>query len=77
LSVGNQTLNNRILLENYYMPGDLGAQIEAFAADYNHLRYGRRLFWTLKDNPVATRKDQTPDYRPTPLATPTASRVTS
>jgi transposase InsO family protein len=29
----------RILLENYYLPGDLEAQIEAFVADYNHLRY--------------------------------------
>ena len=27
------------LLENYYLPGDLEAQIEAFVADYNHLRY--------------------------------------
>jgi len=35
----HQTLKNRILLENYYMPGDLEAQIEAFVADYNHLRY--------------------------------------
>jgi hypothetical protein len=26
-------------LENYYLPGDLEAQIEAFVADYNHLRY--------------------------------------
>jgi transposase InsO family protein len=30
-----QTLKNRILLENYYLPGDLEAQIEAFVADYN------------------------------------------
>src|ERR1700730_9146550 len=35
----HQTLTNRILLENYYLPGDLEAQIEAFVADYNHLRY--------------------------------------
>ena len=34
-----QTLKNRILLENYYLPGDLEAQIEAFVADYNRLRY--------------------------------------
>ena len=26
----HQTLKNRILLENYYLPGDLDAQIEAF-----------------------------------------------
>ena len=35
----HQTLKNRILLENYYLPGDLEAQIGAFVADYNHLRY--------------------------------------
>ena len=28
----HQTLKNRILLENYYLPGDLEAQIEAFVA---------------------------------------------
>ena len=35
----HQTLKNRILLENYYLPGDLETQIAAFVADYNHLRY--------------------------------------
>ena len=35
----HQTLKNRILLENYYLPGDLDAQIAAFVAHYNHLRY--------------------------------------
>src|SRR5262245_8918044 len=35
----HQTLKNRILLENYYLPGALEAQIEAFVAEYNHLRY--------------------------------------
>jgi len=35
----HQTLKNRILLENYYLPGDLEAQIEAFVADYNNLWY--------------------------------------
>ena len=33
------TLKNRILLENYYLPGKLEARIEAFVAHYNHLRY--------------------------------------
>ena len=33
------TLKNRILLENYYLPGELEIQIEAFVAHYNHLRY--------------------------------------
>ena len=35
----HQTLKNRILLENYYLPGDLEAEIGAFVAHYNHLRY--------------------------------------
>src|ERR1700750_402872 len=35
----HQTLKNRILLENYYLPGDLEPQIGAFVADYNHRRY--------------------------------------
>ena len=35
----HQTLKNRILLENYYLPGDLEDHIEAFVADYNHRRY--------------------------------------
>ena len=34
----HQTLKNRILLENYYLPGDLEAQIDAFVAYYNHRR---------------------------------------
>ena len=33
------TLKNRILLENYYLPGEIEARIEAFVAHYNHLRY--------------------------------------
>ncbi len=35
----HQTLKNRILLENHYLPGDLEAQIAAFVAGYNHQRY--------------------------------------
>jgi transposase InsO family protein len=35
----HQTLKNPILLEYYYLPGDLEAQIAAFVADYNQLRY--------------------------------------
>ena len=34
----HQTLKNRILLENYYLPGDLEAQIDVFVAYYNHRR---------------------------------------
>jgi putative transposase len=35
----HQTLKNRILLENYFLPGDLKAQIAAFVEHYNHRRY--------------------------------------
>ena len=34
----HQTLKNRILLENYYLPGELEAQIAAFVDHYNHRR---------------------------------------
>ena len=39
----HQTLKNRILLENYYLPGDLEAQIAAFVDHYNHQRYHESL----------------------------------
>jgi transposase InsO family protein len=39
----HQTLKNRILLEHYYLPGDLEAQIEAFVDHYNHRRYHESL----------------------------------
>ena len=39
----HQTLKNRILLENYYLPGDLEAEIGAFITDYNHLQYHESL----------------------------------
>jgi putative transposase len=35
----HQTLKNRILLENYYLPGDLEREIEAFIGGYNYRRY--------------------------------------
>ncbi len=39
----HQTLKNRILLENYYLPGELEAEIGAFITHYNHLRYHESL----------------------------------
>jgi len=39
----HQTLKNRILLENYYLPGDLEAQIGAFIEHYNYARYHESL----------------------------------
>ena len=81
----HQTLKNRILRENYYLPGDLEAQIEAFVADYNHRCYhesigtnpGRRLLRKQPDNPVAERNDQTKNHRLTSLPASATSRVTS
>ncbi len=35
----HQTLKARILLDNYYLPGDLERQIAAFVEHYNHVRY--------------------------------------
>jgi putative transposase len=35
----HQTLKNRILLENYFLPGDLEAQLAAFVDYYNNHRY--------------------------------------
>ena len=39
----HQTLKNRILLENYYLPGDLKAKIAAFVDHYNRRRYHESL----------------------------------
>ena len=81
----HQTLKNRILLENYYLPGELEAQIGDFVAHYNHLRYHESIanltpadvyFGRGQTILLQREKDQTPDHRPTPLAAPTASRAT-
>ena len=39
----HQTLKNRILLENYFLPGDLEAQIATFVEHYNNRRYHESL----------------------------------
>jgi transposase InsO family protein len=39
----HQTLKNRILLENYYLPGALEEAIAAFVEHYNHRRYHESL----------------------------------
>jgi transposase InsO family protein len=39
----HQTLKNRVLLENYYFPGDLEANVGAFVEHYNHRRYRESL----------------------------------
>ena len=39
----HQTLKNRILLENYYLPGDLESQIARFVEHYNYRCYHESL----------------------------------
>ena len=39
VSGGIRPLRRLPVLENYYLPGQLEARIEAFVAHYNHLRY--------------------------------------
>ena len=39
----HQTLKNRILLENHFLPGDLETQIKAFVERYNHQRHHESL----------------------------------
>jgi len=39
----HQTLKNRVLLENYFLPGDLENQIKTFVEHYNHHRYHESL----------------------------------
>lgn len=34
----HQTLKKRVPLEDYFLPGDLARQIEAFVEHYNHIR---------------------------------------
>ena len=62
-------MKNRILLENYFLPGDLEAQIDVFGEHYKHHRYHESLGnmtpaemaaksvgnpgWGLTPNPVA------------------------
>lgn len=39
----HQTMKNRVLLENYFLPGDLERQIRAFVDHYNNHRYHESL----------------------------------
>jgi transposase InsO family protein len=39
----HQTLKNRVLLENYFLPGQLEAAVYAFVDHYNHRRYHESL----------------------------------
>ena len=43
IELWHRTLKNLILLEHYFLPGDLEAQIEASVDHYNHQRYHESL----------------------------------
>jgi hypothetical protein len=77
---------DRILLENYYMPGDLENQIEAFrgriqqpSLSWEHRQpHSRRCpLRTRPNHPAGTRKDQTQDYPSQTIATPPKSCLAS
>ncbi|NRB20922.1 MAG: transposase [Rhodobacteraceae bacterium] len=76
----HQTMKSRVLLENYYLPGDLERQIGAFVDYYNNERYHESLqnsnrsdvpFYMTTDS----RNGQFPDhsYRSPPEVAPNAS----
>jgi hypothetical protein len=77
----HQTLKNRILLGNYFRPGDLEAQITTFVADYHHrpnhesignLTPAQCLFRGAATSFCRTRKGHKTDYRRVPVAPPAA-----
>ena len=77
-SAGTKTLKNRILLENYYLPGDLEARLGAFVEHYNHRRYHESLnnltpadvyFGRGQTILLEKGKDQTKGHRAPALAT--------
>ena len=39
----HRSMKNQILLENYYLPGQLESAIDSFVAYYNHERYHESL----------------------------------
>lgn len=70
----HQTLKNRILLENYFLPGDLEAQIDAFVGYYNHHRYpqaGRRC---LQRREAREPEQSHPAISPRPMSTQVTDR---
>ena len=81
----HQTLKNRILLDNYFFPADLEAQIESFVDHYNHQRYHESINnLTPADVILRARainfktagKDQTENYENPVLAIPQTCRLT-
>ena len=82
----HQTLKNRILLENYYLPGDLEAQnrplrraqqSQPLPREPTEPDAGRRLLRQRPDHPAPTRKDQARHHQTEKIATPPESRLNS
>lgn len=80
----HQTLKNRILLENYFLPGDLEAQITAFVDHYNHQRFHESInnvtpadVYFGRDKAILKkkRKDQTKHIRSPALASSQTGRI--
>ena len=75
----HQTLKNRILLENHYLPGALEAAVGDFVDHYNHQplpreprqRHARRrLLRQGRSHPQREKEDQGANHPPAPLAQP-------
>ena len=80
----HQTLNNRILLENYLLPGDLEAQMEAYRRSLQPPALPREpeqrhtcrcLLRARQGHSKTTPKDQTKDIRNAPLASQPTRRI--
>ena len=80
------TTKNRILLDNYYLPGDLATQIAAFIERYNHERYhpslgnvtpGRCLLGARHVHRRQEETDQGNHHQEPPLGPSAAGRLTS
>ena len=59
----HQTLKNRSRLENYFLPGDLERQIDAFVDHYNHRRYHESLDNLTLADECQRRRDSGPAWR--------------
>ncbi len=81
-----QTFKNRILLDNYYLHGDLSHRIDAPIYHDNHRRYHEYLqnltpaavYFGRSENILKQkRKDQTKDHRNATLASPQIRRIST
>jgi RNA-directed DNA polymerase len=81
----HQTLKNRILLDNFYLPGDLERQIGAFVEHCNHVRYYESIdnltpadvYFGRADKILRTSAHQTCHHRKPSLAASLAGRLNS